>query len=126
MITGMLTGSYACYAIQTALLGRHQIGQGDYIDVTRLESMMSLMPGQIQSAQMEDPPKRLFFDPVQTKDSDIMVCILSGKNMHGLGQAMDRLDMLEYRTMLKSSVVQTHGGCRGYRSLVAEINGCGM
>jgi CoA:oxalate CoA-transferase len=95
MIADMLTGSYAYGAIQTALLGRQQSGQGEYIDVTMLESMMSLIPAQIQSAQMENPPKAGGFHPVQTKDSYLMVCILSGKNMHGLCHAIERLDMLE-------------------------------
>ncbi len=95
MIADMLTGSYAYGAIQTALLGRQQTGRGEYIDVTMLESMISLIPAQIQGAQIENAPKGGGFHPVRTKDGHLMVCVLSGKNMQGLCTAIERLDMLK-------------------------------
>ena len=94
MIADMLTGSYAYGAIQTALLGRQQTGKGEYIDVTMLESMISLIPGQMQGAQIENAPKGGGFHPVRTNDGHLMICILSGKNMQGLCEAINRQDML--------------------------------
>jgi len=95
MIADMLTGSYAYGAIQTAIIGRYQSGRGEYIDVTMLESMMSLIPAQIQSAQIDRPPQGGGFHPVRTSDGFLMICVLSGKNMRGLCEAIDRLDILE-------------------------------
>jgi len=95
MIADMLTGTYAFGAIQTALIGRTQSGKGDYIDVTMLESMMSLIPGQIQLAQIPDAPPARGFHPVRTQDGFVMICIVSGKNLRTLCKAMERLDMLD-------------------------------
>jgi CoA:oxalate CoA-transferase len=95
MIADMLTGTYAFGAIQTALLGRTQSGKGDYIDVTMLESMMSLIPGQIQLAQIPNAPPARGFHPVRTLDGFVMICIVSGKNLRTLCKAMGREDMLE-------------------------------
>ena len=52
MVADMLTGAYANAALQTALLGRERTGLGDFVDVTMMESMMMLIPGQIQNAQV--------------------------------------------------------------------------
>lgn len=95
MIADMLTGSYAFGAIQTALLGRAQSGRGEYIDVTMMESMMMLIPGQIQAAQVEDAPAAGGFHPVSVTDGFVMICVVSEKNMRALCEAMERPDMLE-------------------------------
>ena len=94
MIADMLTGAYAYGAIQTALLGRMNSGQGDYIDVTMLESTMMLIPGQQQMAQMAEPPRSGGFQPVAASDGFVMLCIVSEKNFNGLCTAIDRPDML--------------------------------
>ena len=94
MIADMLTGSYAFGAIQTALLGREKSGKGEYIDVTMLESMMTLIPAQIQAAQVEDAPPAGGFHPISANDGFVMICIVSEKNLHGLCEAMDRPDIL--------------------------------
>ena len=95
MVADMLTGSYAFGAIQTALLGRERTGLGEYIDVSMMESMMTLIPAQIQRAQMEDPPTAAIFHPIKVKDGYVMICIVSEKNMRGLCAAMDRPDLLQ-------------------------------
>jgi CoA:oxalate CoA-transferase len=94
MIGDMLTGSYAFGAIQTALLGSHRTGQGEHIDVTMMESMMMLIPGQIQAAQVDDAPAAGGFHPINVKDGFVMICIVSEKNLRELCDAMDRPDML--------------------------------
>lgn len=95
MVADMLTGAYAYGAIQTALLGRERTGQGDYVDVTMMESMMMLIPGQIQNAQLENPLPSGGFPPIKVKDGYVMVCIVSEKNMRCLCEAIGRPDMLE-------------------------------
>jgi CoA:oxalate CoA-transferase len=95
MVADMLTGSYAFGAIQTALFARERTGRGDYIDVTMIESMMMLIPGQIQSAQLENPPPAGGFHPIRVKDGFVMICIVSEKNLRCLCEAINRPDMLE-------------------------------
>lgn len=95
MIADMLTGSYALGAIQTALLGRTQSGLGEHIDVTMLESMMTLIPAQVQNAQIPNAPAPRGFQPVRTKDGFVIICIVSNKNMRCLCEAMQRPDMLQ-------------------------------
>ncbi len=94
MVADMLTGAYAFGAIQTALLGRARHGHGDHIDVTMMESMMMLIPGQFQMAQMESPPPPGGFHPIAVNDGFVMVCIVSEKNMRCLCEAIARPDML--------------------------------
>ena len=94
MIADMLTGTYAFGAIQTALLGRSVSGKGEYIDVAMLEAMMSLIPGQIQTAQIPRPPQTGGgFHPIKTQDGHIMVCIVSPKNMKVLCDAIQRPEL---------------------------------
>ena len=95
MIADMLTGAYAFGAIQTALIGKLQSGQGDHIDVTMLESTMMLIPGQLQSAQKIDPPRIGGFQPIATRGGFLMLCIVSDKNLRGLCAAINRPDMLK-------------------------------
>ena len=95
MIADMLTGSYAFGAIQTALIGRAQTGLGDFIDVSMQESMMMLIPGQIQGAQTPDAPRAGGFRPVRVRDGYVMVCIVSERNFVALCQALDRMDLVE-------------------------------
>lgn len=94
MIADMLTGSYAFGAIQTALLGRMQSGVGDYIDVSMQESMMMLIPGQIQGAQTDNPTRAGGFRPVRVSDGYVMVCIVSQRNFEALCNALDQPGLL--------------------------------
>ena len=95
MVADILTGSYAFGAIQTALLGRERGGGGSYIDVSMMESMMTLIPAHIQSAQMEEPALIGRFFPAKVKDGFVMVCVVSDKNLECLAAALGRPDLLE-------------------------------
>ena len=94
MVADMLTGAYAFGAIQTVLLGREKTGKGDYIDVTMMESMMMLIPGQIQNAQLDNPPAPGGFHPIRVKDGFVTICIVSAKNLRCLCEAIQRPDVL--------------------------------
>ncbi len=95
MVADILTGSYAFGAIQTALLGRERGAGGSYIDVSMMESMMTLIPAHIQSAQMEQPALIGRFFPVKVKDGFVMVCAVSDKNLECLATALARPDLLD-------------------------------
>ena len=87
----ILTGVYAFGAISAALYQRHLSGKGQHIDVSMLESMLTLTPNEVQIAQFEvAPPSRPMFGPVETADGYVMVAIASEKTFQGLVCAAGR------------------------------------
>jgi len=94
MVADMLTGSYAFGAVQTALLGRERSGQGEHLDVSMMEAMMTLIPAQLLSAQMEEPLAIGRFHPVKTVDGFVMVTPISNKNFESLCKLLERPELL--------------------------------
>jgi CoA:oxalate CoA-transferase len=87
-IADVLTGTYAFGAIITALYQRQLTGQGQMIDVSMLESMLSLTLSEIQAAQFSLPPLgRPIFGPVATKDGYINLSIASERTFQNLAIA---------------------------------------
>jgi CoA:oxalate CoA-transferase len=87
-IADVLTGTYAFGAIVTALYQRRVTGEGQMIDVSMLESMLSLTLSEIQAAQFAvAPPGRPIFGPVATKDGYINLSIASERTFQNLAAA---------------------------------------
>lgn len=85
----VLTGVYAYGAIGAALYQRHTTGQGQHIDVSMLESMLSLTLNEMQWAQFEvKPTQRPMFGPIETSDGYVMVAIASEKTFQSLMQVI--------------------------------------
>ncbi len=81
----VLTGVYAFGAITSALYQRSQTGRGQHIDVSMLESMLTLTLNEVQWSQF--PVKqtaRTMFGPIETRDGYVMVAIASEKTFQGL------------------------------------------
>lgn len=95
MVADILTGAIAFGAIQSALLGRERSGEGEHIDISMMESMMTLIPAHIQAAQMEEPPVIGRFHPLKAKDGFVMLCVVSDKNLQGLSVALNRPELLQ-------------------------------
>jgi crotonobetainyl-CoA:carnitine CoA-transferase CaiB-like acyl-CoA transferase len=71
-----------------ALAQRHLTGLGQHIDVSMLETMLTLLVGEVQGAQFPvTPPGRPMFGPVRTKDGFIMPAVASEKTFQGICQA---------------------------------------
>ena len=84
----VLTGVYAFGAISAALYQRQLNGRGQHIDVSMLESMLTLTLNEVQNAQFEvAPPSRPMFGPVETADGYVMVAIASEKTFQGMVRA---------------------------------------
>ncbi len=87
-IADVVSGTYAFGAIMAALAQRHLTGLGQHIDVSMLETMLTLMVGEVQNAQFPvAPPGRPMFGPVRTKDGFIMPAVASEKTFQSLCQA---------------------------------------
>ena len=84
----ILTGVYAFGAIMAALHQLHGSQQGQHIDVSMLESMLSLTLNEVQWSQFQvASPSRPMFGPVETADGYVMVAIASEKTFQGLVKA---------------------------------------
>jgi CoA:oxalate CoA-transferase len=84
----ILTGVYAFGAISAALYQRGTTQKGQYIDVSMLESMLSLTPNEVQWSQFDvRPPSRPMFGPMETADGYVMVTVASEKTFQGLMNA---------------------------------------
>jgi crotonobetainyl-CoA:carnitine CoA-transferase CaiB-like acyl-CoA transferase len=89
----VLSGVYAFGAIGAALHQRHRSGEGQHIDVSMLEAMLSLTLNEVQWAQFKvQPTQRPMFGPVETSDGYVMVAIASEKTFQGLMQVIGRPD----------------------------------
>ncbi len=94
-IADVLTGTYAFGAIMTALFQRQLTGEGQMIDVSMLESMLSLTLSEIQAAQFPvTPPGRPIFGPIATKDGYIMPAIASERTFQNLATASGHPDWI--------------------------------
>jgi CoA:oxalate CoA-transferase len=87
-VADIVSGTYAFGAIMAALAQRHLTGLGQHIDVSMLESMLTLMVSEVQTAQFPvAPPARPMFGPVRTQDGFIMPAVASEKTFQGICQA---------------------------------------
>ena len=94
-IADVMTGTYAFGAVMTAILHRKNTGEGQLVDVSMLETMLSLTLTEVQGAQFEVPPAGApMFGPLATKDGYIMPAIASERTFQGLCQAANRPDWL--------------------------------
>jgi CoA:oxalate CoA-transferase len=95
-IADVLTGTYAFGAIMTALYQRQATGEGQLIDVSMLESMLSLTLSELQLAQFPQSyiPGRPIFGPILTSDGYINLSVASERTFHNLAAACDRADWI--------------------------------
>jgi CoA:oxalate CoA-transferase len=94
-IADVLAGTYAFGAILAALHHRQRTGQGQLVDVSMLESMLTVTLAEIQRAQFPlPPPGRPMFGPIETADGYIMLAVASERTFADLARAAGRLDWL--------------------------------
>jgi crotonobetainyl-CoA:carnitine CoA-transferase CaiB-like acyl-CoA transferase len=81
----VLTGVYAFGAISAALYQRYSSQRGQHIDVSMLESMLSLTLNELQWSQFTvKQTQRPMFGPVETADGYVMLAIASEKTFQSL------------------------------------------
>jgi CoA:oxalate CoA-transferase len=94
-IADVVAGAYAFAAIAAALRQRTDTGLGQFIDVSMLESMLSLTLSEMQTAQFEVAPAgRPIYGPAAAKDGYIMMAIASERTFQGLAATAGRTDWL--------------------------------
>jgi crotonobetainyl-CoA:carnitine CoA-transferase CaiB-like acyl-CoA transferase len=134
----VLAGVYAFGAISAALYQRRDSGSGQHIDVSMLESMLSLTLNEVQWLQFDvAPPSRPMYGPVETADGYVMVAIASEKTFQGLARAAGHSEWIEDPRFAKYASRRDHwkdlmdGVETWSRTLttarcLAELNGFGV
>ncbi|OAF11340.1 CaiB/BaiF CoA transferase family protein [Bradyrhizobium neotropicale] len=81
----VVTGTYGFGAIAAALYQRTVTGLGQHIDVSMLESMLTLTVIELQSSQFAvKPPPRPMFGPTETANGYVMITVASEKTFQAL------------------------------------------
>jgi CoA:oxalate CoA-transferase len=94
-IADVLSGTYAFGAVMAALYHRRASGHGQLVDVSMLESMLTMSLTEIQRAQFPlPPPGRTMFGPLQTKDGYLNLAVASERTFRDLAHAAGRPDWL--------------------------------
>jgi crotonobetainyl-CoA:carnitine CoA-transferase CaiB-like acyl-CoA transferase len=105
----VLTGVYAFGAISAALYQRHGNNKGQHIDVSMLESMLSLTLSELQWSQFEvRPTQRPMFGPVETADGYVMLAIASEKTFQSLIKVIGHPEWIADPRFLKYSDRRDH------------------
>ncbi|QQN66134.1 CoA transferase [Bradyrhizobium diazoefficiens] len=91
----VVTGTYGFGAIASALYQRTVTGLGQHIDVSMLESMLTLTLTELQSSQFPmKPPPRPMFGPTETADGYVMITVASEKTFQGLMGVIGRSEWM--------------------------------
>lgn len=110
-IADIVSGTYAFGAVMTALYQRKTTGRGQMIDVSMLETMLSLMVGEVQAAQFPVPPAgRPMFGPVRTKDGYIMPAVASERTFQGLARAAGHPEWITHPKFARYTERRHHWG----------------
>lgn len=91
----VVTGTYGFGAITSALYQRTVTGVGQHIDVSMLETMLSLTLTELQTSQFAvAPPPRPMFGPTETGNGYVMITIASEKTFQALMGVIGRPDWI--------------------------------
>lgn len=111
MIADVVSASYAFGAIQTAIVHRERNGLGTHVDVSLMESAMSLVALQYQAAQSKTPVATFVFEPIRTSDGYVMIALVSVKTFLGVYPVIGQRDWLadpSYNTLAGITKTRRH------------------
>jgi len=87
-VADVLAAVYAFGAIQTALIGRLRHGNGQFIDVALMDSMINLLVFECQEAQFPSKDRRPLYVPMRASDGFVIVAPVNQRNFEQLADAM--------------------------------------
>lgn len=91
----VLGALFAYSGVLAALNQRHVTGMGQHIDTTLIESMLLLMPYEVQEAQFPAPERRPVYPPLKASDGYVMVSAVSPRNFEAL---LDAIGIADWRS----------------------------
>ena len=89
-VADVLAAVYAFGAIQTALVGRLRHGNGQFIDVALMDSMINLLVFECQEAQFPSKERRPLYVPMRASDGFVIVAPVNQRNFEQLAEAVGR------------------------------------
>jgi CoA:oxalate CoA-transferase len=101
-VADVAAASFGVMAIQAALLQRERTGKGQHVDVTLMESILSMMVYEMQEAQFPGAPKPTY-EPLAAKDGFVIVVSATDKTFENLCTAIGRENWLTDPTMASSA-----------------------
>ncbi len=108
-IADVLGGTYAFAGVLAALNQRHATGRGQHVDATLIESMLNLMPYEVQEAQFPEPKRRPVYPPLPTSDGGyLMIAAVSPKNFEALLDAIGFDGWRDDSTLRNDAARQKH------------------
>ncbi len=84
----ILAATYATMAIEAALLQRSRTGEGQYLDVTLMESIVSVMIYELQEAQFPTGRRKHLYVPMKAADGFVIVAPITQRNFENLCDAV--------------------------------------
>jgi len=84
----VLGGALAFGAIQAALFRAARTGQGDHVDLSLFEGMLSLLLYECQEVQFPGQKRRPLFQPTKAKDGFLLIAPVSQNNFAALARAV--------------------------------------
>jgi crotonobetainyl-CoA:carnitine CoA-transferase CaiB-like acyl-CoA transferase len=84
----IIASCYATIAIQAALLQRSRTGLGQHLDVTLMESILSIMVYEFQEVQFADKRRKILYVPLKTTDGFVIVAPITQRNFENLCEAL--------------------------------------
>ena len=88
-IADVLAASFAFGAIQTALLKAERTGVGERIDLSLVESILTMITGDLQAAQAPQPTRLPSYPPIRAKDGFLTIPIISPRGFEALSDVVD-------------------------------------
>ena len=86
-VADVLAAVYAFGAVQTALVGRLRHGNGQFIDVALMDSMINLLVFECQEAQFPSKDRRPLYVPMRARDGFVIVAPVNQRNFEQLADA---------------------------------------
>jgi crotonobetainyl-CoA:carnitine CoA-transferase CaiB-like acyl-CoA transferase len=87
-VADILAAVYAFGAIQTALIGRLRHGNGQFIDVALMDSMINLLVFECQESQFPGKDRRPLYGPLAASDGFVIVAPVNQRNFEQLADTV--------------------------------------
>lgn len=93
-VADVLSASLALNGTLTALRSRDLTGVGRHVDVSMIDSMLSLMTGEVMTAQFPGEHNTRGYPPAQTMDGFVMIGAVSQRLFESLMHAIGRPELI--------------------------------
>lgn len=103
-VADVLSASLALSGVLTALRARDLTGVGRHVDVAMLDAMLSLMTGELMSAQFPGDNNTRGYPPAQTTDGFVMIGAVSQRLFEALMIAIGRPELIQDPRFLVNSL----------------------